>query len=136
MKADRDRLLTEGINLATRSIEEQGIQMPFALALQGDGSLIRVEAEEQPLCADELIALLCGELQHMAREGSIKASAIVSDVNLFDKLTNRRDDAIRVELDDVDSSPITCYVPYAVHDRVVTPDQVIAVGGGTTIFDP
>ncbi len=135
MKSDRDKLLTKGTKIAIKRLRENRQLAPFGIAIERGGDVICVEPEDVGADAEDLLTEICNHLRSLAGKDAITATAIVSDVKLFDKLMRNCDDAIRVELDDSDSSPVTCYVPYSVCDSKVDTEDVIAVVGGRAVFD-
>ena len=131
-----DTLLTEGVTFAASLLKKNGEFFPFAVALTKDGEIRHVQArleEEQP-SSDDVIGFLQKGLRNAVSEGAYCSTAIVSDVKLRDRYSGEDNDAIRVAMEDEDSLPITCYVPYSFSDGVLETKDVISVAGNSFVF--
>lgn len=135
MKHDRDILLDTGAHLAIKRLSGQMVIIPFGLGLQPDGEVICIESENSNVDSEDALSAIYSHLRMLAKQTAIKAAAAVSDVTLHDMLVKQSGDAIRVEIDDCDTSPVTCYIPYALVGDDVETEEVIAVGGGPQMFD-
>ena len=136
MKQHLDTLLTEGVNLAISFLDKNGEFFPFAIVLTNHGEIRHVQAgmnEEQPT-SDDVISFLQNGLRESINEGGYCSIAIVSDVKLRDRDTGDENDAIRVDIEDQASSPITCYVPYLFSEGILETKDVISVAGKSFVF--
>jgi hypothetical protein len=128
-----DTLLTEAVNLAETLLEKNGDFFPFGVALTADGNLIRIEdwSDQHQLTVGEAIAILSDRLRIAVCDERYRSTAVVSDVRLRDRKLAVESDAIRVDIQDCQSSPITCFVPYAIENGAVETRDVIAIPGDT-----
>jgi hypothetical protein len=131
-------LLTEAVNLAETFLEKGGEFYPFAVALAPDGEVVHVQGwvdEKQPQPeSHDVIAVLHRGLRKGVSDGAYNSTAVVSDVKLRDRESGDQGDAIRVEIEDCESSPITCFVPYSIKAGAIETRDVVSVPGKSVVF--
>jgi hypothetical protein len=133
---EMELLLGEGIRVATRFLEKRGGFSAFAVGLAYDGQLRHIMAhtgEEQPE-ADPHIAATVQALRSYAAKGEIRASALVSDVRIRSAPEVSPGDAIRVQIEHADASPVTCYLPYRLVGKKLQPGELFAEEGESQVF--
>jgi len=131
-----DNLLDEGIRLALYLLGKNKEFFPFAVAIDRNEKIKHIEAytgEEQPP-SDAVIELLQRGLRANAERGEIIGAAIVADIRLRERDSGDSQDAIKVEIEHKQASPVTCYLPYSLGDEGVDPGEIIAERGKHTIF--
>jgi hypothetical protein len=107
---DLDRLLNVALGFARQQLATHGEFFPYAAAIDAEGQAEMVAAGPHPdnehprstAVIESCIAALASQRDH------IRASAMVSDVNLIDG-----SDAIRVELEHAEGQALTILLPYA-----------------------
>jgi len=116
---DKNNLLNEGIKKAIYFLEKNGEFYPFGLCLNTLRCLIHIntyKGDEYP-SSDDVIEQLTKILKKGVNNGDYLAVAIVSDVKIRDSETDGMSDAVRIELEHKESSPITCYLPYLINEE-------------------
>jgi len=129
-------VLDEGIRVATRLLEKNGEFYPFAIVRHAEGELRHLEAgtnDEFPV-SDRVIQLLQSGLRDGASTGKYKTTSIVSDVSMRDRVTGITTDAIRVDIDDCEEDPVTCYLPYTIKNTGIEWGNIVAEQGTLVIF--
>lgn len=135
-REDMDTILDEGIKVAIYLLEKNGEFYPFGVTKSPDGQIACVHGYtgvERPT-SDCVSDLLVRGLRDGAAAGRYLTTAVVSDTRLRDRTTGLAEDAIRVELEDRDEHPVTCYLPYFVCDGRVQPGEVMAEAGKSIVF--
>jgi hypothetical protein len=134
--ADMGTLLAEGIRAATHFLGKSATFFPFAVALTTEGQIHHLPGhtgEEQPDAA-ELIAGAEQALRQLAAAGTVRATALVSDVRIRRAEAAEPADAIRVQLEHARRRPVTCYLPYALADGKVVRGELFAERGTAAVF--
>jgi hypothetical protein len=131
-----DAVLDESIKTAVQFLEKYGEFFPFAVVKTSDGQITHVQTwghNERP-SAQEVIQELFSGLKHGAGDGSYRTTALVSDVRLRDKECGASTDAIRVEIEDAEARPVTCYLPYSRTLGGVNAGDITAENGDSRVF--
>jgi hypothetical protein len=131
-----DAILQDGIRAATHLIELRGEFFPFAVIMTNHGEIHHVQAlldNPQPK-SDAVIESLMSSLKKIVDSGGCVAVAMVSNVFLRDRTTGSSSDAISVEIDDIESAPVTCYIPYDVIPGGIELGELQATEGRRLVF--
>ncbi|MEJ1229424.1 MAG: hypothetical protein WDM88_00470 [Galbitalea sp.] len=109
---DFDRLAEVSIGAARKFLDENGEFIPFPMAIKSDGelALIGLEQPDTPTTPDAEEVLAGIVTLFRERRNSIRALAIVADVQVPSEAT----DAIEVRLEHRDGVSITVLVPYQI----------------------
>jgi len=131
-----DDLLDSGIRNAVRLLETNGEFFPFGIGMGSDGEIAIVYPnmrEEQPP-SDQVIQETIRALSDAVRNGQYITTGVVSDVRLRDRVSGECKDAIRVDLEDSASVPVTCYLPYSREGSQIKPGTLQAEAGQSVVF--
>jgi len=133
-RQDMDLILNDGINTAVHFIEKSGEFFPFGVVKTSNGEIRHIQAmmEDPHPTSDGVIEVLKISLRKGVITGDYDTVAIVSNVGLTDKKAGHIVDAISISVDDKNSNPILCYVPYGINDGVPVLGDIQA-GTGTRI---
>lgn len=135
-KACMDQLLDQGAKHALFLLEKNGEFYPFGMGMSSDGQIALVYPywrDDYPL-ADQMIAETIHVLSARVHNGQYVTTGIVSNVRLHDQVSGDYKDAIRVALEDAESAPITCYLPYSREGTQVIPGAIHAEAGCKVVF--
>jgi len=131
-----DDLLNSGIRNAVRLLETYGEFFPFGVAMCADGeiALVYPDLREKRPPSDVVIQETVRALSAGVRNGEYVTTGVVSDVRLRDRISGECRDAIRVDVEDRESAPVTCYLPYSRDGPRVKPGTIQAEAGRTVVF--
>jgi hypothetical protein len=109
-----DLLLNEGISTALHFIEKRGEFYPFGVVKTKFGEIrhVQVLGEATSATPNSASDSLRTSLKKGGAAGDYETVAVVSLVDLTDRETGDRQDAISIEIDDKASNPILCYALY------------------------
>jgi len=113
-RQDMNLLLNDGIETAVHFIEKSGEFYPFGVVKTNQGEIRHIQAlmgDSRP-ASDSVFQILRDSLREGGAKGEFETVAIVSNVELTDRETGDKVDAISIEIDDRGSEPILCYIPY------------------------
>jgi hypothetical protein len=136
--AQMDVILDEGLRAAIEMLEKRGEFYPFAIAMDSGEDIEHLsgfDGSDFP-DASQVITFLESSLSESAKIGVCIATGIVSNVELIDDEDGSKHDAIAVAIEDRESEPILCFLPYSLVDGVVHVGDVIAQPGVDTVFAP
>jgi len=136
-REEMDSILDDGLQAAIHLLEKNGEFYPFAVAVDAAGGLRHVEGytgDEHPL-SDDLISFLHDALAQQAAQGEYRATGIVSNVTLTDRVTSAKGDAISVAIEHRDAEPVTCFLPYRLSDGQFIGEEVVAERGQSVVFN-
>lgn len=135
-RQDLDLVLNEGLTTAAKFIEKSGEFYPFGVVKTQSGEIrhIQVLVEESRPASSIVSEMLRTSLSQGGRAGKYETVAIVSNVEITDRETGRKTDAICVEIDDKNSEPILCYVPYEMEDEIPNLGDIRATSGTKIAF--
>ena len=128
---DLDALLDHLLHHALEQLEAEGDFQPFAAAVDTDGELRLVGAEQESESEEptpqELVEQLAVSLAAAAGRGEIRASAICAHVTLPSEAGEA--EAALVQLEHREDDPIDIALPYELHgDHLHTGELVSGVG--------
>ena len=131
-----DEILNDGINTAAHFIEKSGEFYPFGVVKTSSGEIrhIQVLTNEIRPASSSVSESLKTSLRQGGSTGDYETVAIVSHVELTDRDTGVKSDAISVEIDDRTTDPILCYIPYRMEHGVPILGDVKAGPGGRIAF--
>ncbi|XHC24806.1 hypothetical protein ABWH91_11085 [Phycisphaerales bacterium ac7] len=132
-----DSILDRGIDYAIQHLEKRGEFFPFGLGMDsaGDISIVNAYTEEERPLSDPLIEKIVQVLAGAARKGEYTTTGVVSDVRLRDAASGESKDAIRIAIEDAESAPVTCYLPYSKQGDQIEPGSIFAEAGQSLVFD-
>ena len=127
-------LLNAAVEVATELLESNGEFDPFALALQGDGKVIHLEAEniEEEAEAETLVENLRQTLRERLPE--LRAIAVVADVTVEDEEAEAMTAAVSIQMEHINSDPIDCFVPYEINGDELEMSDLVGEPGTRHIF--
>ncbi len=131
-----DELLDSGIGFAIHLLEKNDEFYPFGIVMNPDGEIDIVHAhldDEFPL-SDAVIQEIVRVLSPGARDGQYKAIGIVSDVRLRDQGSANSVDAIRVDLEDSESAPVSCFLHYSKDGSQINIGSLQAEAGQNVVY--
>lgn len=131
-----DDLLDSGIRNAVRLLEANGEFFPFGIGMGPDGGIAIVYpnmGDEHPT-SDQVIQETIRALSDAAKNGEYITTGVVSDVRLRDRASGECKDAIRVDLEDSESAPVTCYLLYSRDGSQIKPGALQAEAGKSVVF--
>lgn len=133
-RQNMDLVLNDGINTAVNFLEKNGEFFPFGVVkTKTDGIRhIQVMMDESRPASSNVSEYLAASLKEGGLLGSYTTVAIISDVKITDKENGHKHDAISVSIDDENSDPILCYVPYRIEEGIPILGEIKA-GIGTRI---
>lgn len=113
-REEMDALLTEAIRVAIHFLEKRGRFFPFAVGMDGDGRIqhFMAFAGDEQSETDPQIEQTIQAVRVSADRGEIRGAAIVSDVFIRSAPGVDPSDAIRIQIEHLGGSPVTCYLPY------------------------
>ncbi|TPW05680.1 MAG: hypothetical protein FD124_2051 [Alphaproteobacteria bacterium] len=131
-----DVLLDDGIQSAKHFLETRGEFFPFAVVMKRNGEIKHVQLypEDERPSSDAVVEKLVTALRQTRAEDDLISIAIVSDVRLPKFQQTHEVDAIRVELDDLEAQPVTCYLPYELASGVIALGEMRATRGESRVF--
>ena len=135
-KDNMNFVLNDAVDTALHFLGKSGEFFPFGVVISNDNKLRHVQGwtgEEQPL-SDEVISCLIQGMQQQVQKGEYLTTAIVSDVRTRQHESDLVTDAIRICIEDKDSDPVTCYLPYSVSNATILPGDMTYERGETLIF--
>jgi hypothetical protein len=111
-------LLNEALNMAAYFLEKNDAFFPFGVVMAEDGELHHWEADgaEDDVEAEEIIEGLVMGMRENASAGDIRASAVVADVRISSE-GGPEQDAVSVQLEHRDESPVICFLPYFTNEE-------------------
>lgn len=135
-RQDMDLVLSDGINTAVHFIEKSGEFFPFGVVKTNKGEIRHIQAMMKDLrpTSDSVTEVLEASLRDGGIAGEYDTVAIVSNVGLTDKETGHIMDAISISIDDKNSSPILCYIPYEINNGVPVLGDIKAGVGARIAF--
>ena len=115
-----DLILSDGINAAIHFIEKNGEFYPFGVVKTIGGEIrhIQVLSEDSRLSTDNVSESLKASLKEGGATGEYETVAIVKNIELTEKETGSKSDAISIAIDDKDADPVLCYIPYKIENGV------------------
>lgn len=131
-----DLVLSDGINTAVHFMEKSGEFFPFGVVKTNKGEIRHIQAmlEDIRPTPDRVSEVLGESLKEGGVAGHYDTVAIVSNVGITDRETGRVVGAISVLIDDKNSSPILCYVPYEIENGVPILGDIKAGAGARIAF--
>ena len=126
-----DLILSDGINTAVHFIEKNGEFYPFGVVktIEGEFRHIQALSENTFLTSDKISELLKDSLKEGGSAGKYEAVAIVKNIEITEKETVNKSDAISISIDSKDDNPILCYIPYRIeHGLPVLGDIKAGIG--------
>lgn len=137
-REDMNALLNEGIDVAAQFLRKSGEFYPFALVKTQSGEVRHMQAltEAGRPHSRTVRELLEGSLRKGREEQQYGTVAIVSNVELTNRESEDKSDAISLEIDDIESDPILCYVPYKIEADCLNLGEVKASVGQRIVFFP
>ncbi|MGK6321438.1 hypothetical protein [Sphingomonas sp. DT-204] len=135
-RQDMDLLLSDGINTAVYFLEKSGEFYPFGVVKTKLGEIrhIQVLAEDSRPISSSVSESLKISLRQGGSTGDYETVAIVSNVEIADRETGNKSDAISVEIDDIIVDPVLCYIPYKIEDGVLVLGDIKAGVGNRIAF--
>jgi hypothetical protein len=127
-------LLNAAVEVASELLESNGEFDPFALALQGDGKVIHLEAEnvEEEAEAETLVENLRQTLRERLPE--LRAIAVVADVTVEDEEAEAMTAAVSIQMEHINSDPIDCFVPYEINGDELEMADLVGEPGTRHVF--
>jgi len=127
-------LLNAAVEVASELLESNGEFDPFALALQGDGKVIHLEAEnvDEDAEAETLVENLRQTLRERLPE--LRAIAVVADVTVEDEEAEAMSAAVSIQMEHINSDPIDCFVPYEINGDELEMADLVGEPGTRHIF--
>ena len=135
-KDDCNQLLDATAPRAENLLREFGEFFPFGAQMLPSGEIVPVEAytgEEQPRSQD-LIDLLMTSFKTRAYDGEVVATALVYDVRVTLPGSDRKSDAIAVNLDHRDNYSVTVFFPYVIANGEPALGEAFANIGDNLVF--
>jgi hypothetical protein len=131
-KHESEELMNEMLPVAKRMLREYGEFFPYGGYMKPSGEMVHVGAKDPETDrpkSKELIAILQGLFQEMARNKQCKAVAIVYDVIIPLPKSNRRGSAIQVCLEHAGNYSAEVFIPYQIVNREVLFGEIFAQKG-------
>jgi hypothetical protein len=135
-KVDCEVLMNSVIPFAEQILSSHGEFLPFGGAMRSSGELVSVagyDGDEHPQSSD-VIRLIKGGFIEAARQGQLKATALVYDVRTVVPSTGTKSDAIAVSLNHRDNYSIVVIFPYKIDNGKLTVGDAFAQKGEADIF--
>ena len=137
---DYEALLNVLHPFAQQMLEEYGEFHPFGAAMQEDGKISMIgaqqEGEEYPK-AEDLIATLESGLYEEAEQGLIKASGICVDVRVLAPGGTEKTDAVQTSLEHREDKAVKVFLPYTKNStRKVHYGDIFSCAADPSVFIP
>jgi hypothetical protein len=135
-RADCEALLNSVLPFAKQMLDQHGEFYPFGGAMQADGQLVSVashEGKDDPAPAD-VIESLKDIFTAEAKDGKLKATALVYNVRVTLPSTGETSDAIAVSLDHRENYSVIVFFPYEIEGGSAIIGEAFAHAGTAEIF--
>jgi hypothetical protein len=135
-KADCETLMGAVMPFAEQMLSSHGEFLPFGGAMRPDGELVSVagyDGDEHPQSSD-VIRLIKDGFIESARQGQLKATALVYDVRTTIPSTGEKSDAIAVSLNHRDNYSVVVFFPYKINGGKLIVGDAFAQMGEADIF--
>jgi hypothetical protein len=135
-KDDCNQLLDATVPRAENLLREHGEFFPFGAQMLPSGEIVPVAVyagEEQPPSQD-LIDLLLTSFKTRAYDGEVVATVLLYDVSVTPPGSDRKSDAIAVNLDHRDNYSVTVFFPYVIANGEPALGEAFANIGENSVF--
>lgn len=135
-RQDMDLILNDGVNTAVHFIEKNGEFFPFGVVKTKKGEIRHIQAmtEDSRPTSNSVSEFLRVSLKKGGMAGDYDTVAIVSNVGITDRETGHLTDAISIAIDDKNSNPILCYIPYEIEHGIPVLGDIKSGAGSRIAF--
>lgn len=134
-RQELDTLLDDALRMALQLVAKHGSHIPFAMIVTPTGQRANIAADNSIVRDPEvLFATVRDELIKTIQRQGARAFALASNVHYKRRDTGEDTDATQVQLEHIDGTSVTCYLPYQVLVGQSVPGELFAIDSTERLF--
>lgn len=134
-RQELDSLLDETLHMALQLLAKHGSHIPFAMLITPTGTRASIVADDSSVHDGEvLFATVRAELIKAIQQQGVRSFALARMVHHDRRDTVQSSDAVQVQLEHIDGTSVTCYLPYQISDGKQALGEVFAMNSTEKFF--
>lgn len=130
-----DSLLNDALHMALQLVAKHGSFIPFAMIVTPAGKRANIAADNSIVHdAEVLFVIVRADLIKTIQQQGARSFALARMVRYDRRDTGQNSSAVQVQLEHIDGTSVTCYLPYETSDGQPIPGEVFATDSTEKLF--